>query len=88
VLLTEKPDGSYTEERIKSEFLQIGDLVQVPPGEMIPADGEIVYGKTTVDQAMITGGEYMPIPKTFSDRVIGGSEYQRFDPYSNYCCWK
>lgn len=49
-----------------------GDLVIVKPGEKIPADGEIVDGGTSVNEAMITG-ESMPVEKQKGNKVIGGS---------------
>jgi Cd2+/Zn2+-exporting ATPase len=38
----------------------VGTIIQVKPGEMIPLDGKIISGETTVDEAAITGE---PIPK-------------------------
>jgi len=49
-----------------------GDTLRVRPGEKIPVDGKIIEGKTTVDEAMITG-EAMPVEKTVGDRVTGGT---------------
>ena len=42
------------------------------PGEKIPVDGRITEGKTSVDEAMLTG-EPMPVEKTIGDRVTGGT---------------
>ena len=52
--------------------LQRGDRVLVKPGEKIPTDGRIVEGRTTVNQAMLTG-ESQPVEKGGGDEVIGGS---------------
>ncbi|PYL92468.1 MAG: copper-transporting ATPase [Verrucomicrobia bacterium] len=49
-----------------------GDTLRVRPGEKIPVDGKIIEGKTSVDEAMITG-EAMPVEKTVGDRVTGGT---------------
>ena len=49
-----------------------GDTLRVRPGEKIPVDGKISEGKTSVDEAMITG-EAMPVEKTVGDRVTGGT---------------
>src|SRR6266436_3723861 len=49
-----------------------GDTLRVRPGEKIPVDGKIIQGKTSVDEAMITG-EAMPVEKTVGDRVTGGT---------------
>ncbi|MDO9107287.1 MAG: heavy metal translocating P-type ATPase [Methylovulum sp.] len=53
------------------ETLQLDDILLIRPGEKIPADGEIIYGMSTVDEAMVTG-ESMPVVKETGHRVIGG----------------
>jgi P-type Cu2+ transporter len=52
--------------------LHPGDRVIVRPGERVPADGEVVEGRTTVDESMLTG-ESRPVSKTTGSAVIGGS---------------
>jgi Cu2+-exporting ATPase len=52
--------------------LKPGDRVLVKPGESICADGTIVQGSTTVDEAIITG-EHLPVKKSVADPVIGGT---------------
>jgi P-type Cu2+ transporter len=59
-------------EDIKIDLLEKGDKVLVKPGEKIPADGKVVDGETTVNEAMLTG-ESTPIPKNSEETVIGGS---------------
>ncbi|HEY0970102.1 MAG TPA: heavy metal translocating P-type ATPase [Gemmatimonadales bacterium] len=54
------------------EQVHVGDVVVVRPGERIPVDGEIVSGRSAVDESMLTG-EAMPVPKESGDRVIGGT---------------
>ncbi|UOG60904.1 heavy metal translocating P-type ATPase [Leptospira noguchii] len=49
-----------------------GDLVLVKPGESIPVDGMIEDGSSTVDESMLTG-ESIPVEKTISSFVYGGS---------------
>ncbi len=49
----------------------LGDLMLVRPGERIPTDGKVVFGLSTVDEAMVTG-ESMPVIKNVGDPVIGG----------------
>ena len=49
----------------------LGDLILVRPGERIPTDGKVVFGLSTVDEAMVTG-ESMPVVKNVGDSVIGG----------------
>jgi Cu2+-exporting ATPase len=65
-----REDGSLEDVRV--EALRGGDRVVVKPGEKVPADGEVVDGQTSVNQAMLTG-ESKPVPKEEGDEVIGGS---------------
>ena len=58
------------------EAIQRGDLIIVRPGERIPTDGEVVSGKSSVDESMLTG-ESLPVEKSVSDRIIGGTINQR-----------
>lgn len=52
--------------------VSLGDVVWVKPGERIPLDGEIIIGKSSIDQAPITG-ESMPVDKTVGDKVYAGT---------------
>ncbi|MBD1886822.1 heavy metal translocating P-type ATPase [Microcoleus vaginatus] len=52
--------------------VEIGDIVQVRPGEQIPVDGEVIEGASTVDEAMVTG-ESLPVKKQLGDEVIGAT---------------
>lgn len=52
--------------------LRHGDHVLVRPGEKVPVDGEIIEGKTTIDESMLTG-ESVPVEKETGDEAIGGS---------------
>ena len=63
-------NGDMTD--IPIEELQNGDKILIKPGEKIPADGKIIKGKTTINEAMITG-ESKPVEKEEEDEVIGGS---------------
>ncbi|HTD54217.1 MAG TPA: heavy metal translocating P-type ATPase, partial [Silvibacterium sp.] len=54
------------------EMLQPGDVIRVRPGDRIPADGEVVAGRSSVDESMLTG-ESLPVQKSPGDRVIGGT---------------
>lgn len=63
-------DGSV--EDVPVSQLKVGDRVQVKPGEKIPADGEVVEGKSAVNEAMLTG-ESKPVEKGAGDEVIGGA---------------
>ena len=65
-----RADGSV--EDVPLDALQPGDRILVKPGEKIPTDGRIVAGRTSVNQAMLTG-ESQPAEKGEGDEVIGGA---------------
>ena len=65
-------DANGQGERILLGELQCGDRVQVLPGAVIPADGLIVDGRSSVDESLLTG-EYLPLPRRVGDRVTGGT---------------
>lgn len=64
-------DSGETEE-VDIQALKKNDKVLVKPGEKIPVDGEILKGKSEVDESMITG-ESQPAAKKKGDEVIGGA---------------
>jgi len=64
------PDGDIKDVPVES--LAGGDKVLIKPGEKIPADGEIIEGETSVNEAMLTG-ESRPVAKGVGAGVIGGS---------------
>lgn len=57
---------------IPINYLQVHDIVDIKPGEKIPADGVIIHGESEVDESLLTG-ESLPIAKHKNDKVIGGS---------------
>ncbi|OEF30178.1 heavy metal translocating P-type ATPase [Vibrio rumoiensis] len=59
-------------EQIPVRSLKIGDIIQVLPGEHIPADGEVLTGSTQVDESMLTG-ESIPVFKQEHDFVYAGT---------------
>ncbi len=61
-----------TEVQIPVEDVAVGDVVVVRPGEKIPVDGEIVDGRSAVDESMVTG-EPIPVTKQAGDTVIGAT---------------
>lgn len=54
------------------EKIEVGDGVQILPGETIPVDGVVTEGTTTVDQSTMTG-ESLPVDKTVGDEVYSGT---------------
>jgi Cu+-exporting ATPase len=57
---------------IKIGQVLMDDIVRVRPGEKIPVDGEVVEGRTAIDESMLTG-EPMPVEKTQGDEVAAGT---------------
>ncbi len=60
------------ERMINTEAIKAGDLLRVLPGEIIPVDGTIISGNTSVDQAILTG-ESLPVDKASGDGVFSGT---------------
>ncbi len=65
-----RKDGS--EEEIPLDHVQVGDNLRVRPGEKVPVDGEILEGRSSIDESMITG-EPVPVEKTAGDAVTGAT---------------
>ncbi len=59
-------------ERVPVRRLQAGDVIRVLPGEAFPADGVLLQGHTSVDEALLTG-ESRPLTRQVGDEVISGS---------------
>ncbi|WP_342106778.1 heavy metal translocating P-type ATPase [Methylobacterium sp. SI9] len=59
-------------ERVTAASLRIGGTVLVRPGDRIPADGTVIDGESTVDEATVTG-ESVPRPKAVGDAVFAGT---------------
>ena len=60
------------EREVPIEAVQIDDVVIVRPGERVPVDGEIVEGRSTLDESMVTG-ESIPVEKVLGDPVVGAT---------------
>ncbi len=57
---------------VKTDTLKEGDVILIKPGEKIAADGEIVDGRSYLNESMLTG-ESKPVEKEINDKVIAGS---------------
>ncbi len=60
------------EEDVPVGEVEAGDRVRIRPGEKVPVDGEIIEGRSGVDESLVTG-EPLPVEKASGDAVIGGS---------------
>jgi len=63
-------DGS--EEEVPLDTVAAGERLRVRPGEKVPVDGEVLEGRSSLDESMVTG-ESMPVTKQTGDKVIGGT---------------
>lgn len=65
-----REDGSV--EEVPVSALRVGDRILVKPGERIPADGRVVAGRSSVNEALLTG-ESAPVERGEGEEVIGGA---------------
>ncbi|WAE63793.1 heavy metal translocating P-type ATPase [Stutzerimonas sp. R40042] len=65
-------DAQGHSSRILLSELRLGDQVLVQPGGLIPADGTIISGQSSVDESLLTG-EYLPLPRGAGDAVTAGT---------------
>jgi Cu+-exporting ATPase len=68
-----KDDGS--DEEIALDLIAVGDSLRVRPGEKVPVDGEVIEGRSSLDESMVTG-ESMPVAKQTGGKVIAGTVNQ------------
>lgn len=66
-----RTDG--TDEDIALDQVRRGDRLQVRPGELVPVDGRVLEGRTTVDESLLTG-EPIPVEKQPGDTLTGGTQ--------------
>jgi len=64
--------GAGQWQEVEARTVSTGQVVQVLPGERVPLDGEVVAGRSTVNQAPITG-ESLPVEKQIGDAVFAGT---------------
>ncbi|XP_061982463.1 copper-transporting ATPase RAN1-like [Populus nigra] len=72
LVVKDKGGKSIGEREIDSLLIQPGDILKVPPGTKVPADGVVVWGSSHVNESMVTG-ESAPVLKEASSSVIGGT---------------
>jgi Cu+-exporting ATPase len=65
-------DAEGSETDVPLDGVQVGDILRVRPGEKLPVDGEVVEGRSLVDESMISG-EPVPVEKGAGDKVIGAT---------------
>lgn len=65
-----REDGS--DEDIGLDAVVVGERLRVRPGETVPVDGDIIEGRSSVDESMVTG-ESMPVTKEVGSPLIGGT---------------
>ncbi|WP_395708383.1 heavy metal translocating P-type ATPase [Reyranella sp.] len=65
-----KDDGS--DEEVSLDAIAVGDQLRVRPGEKVPVDGEVIDGRSSLDESMVTG-ESMPVTKEPGAKVIAGT---------------
>ncbi|MDP2185901.1 MAG: heavy metal translocating P-type ATPase [Xanthomonadales bacterium] len=65
-----RDDGS--EEDVELSHVHVGDRLRVRPGEKVPVDGEVIEGRSHIDESMLTG-EPMPVEKSVGSAVIGAT---------------
>lgn len=60
------------DEDVPLDAVAIGERLRVRPGETVPVDGELIEGRSSVDESMVTG-ESMPVTKDVGSTLIGGT---------------
>jgi Cu+-exporting ATPase len=60
------------EEDVPLEAIHVGDKLRVRPGEKVPVDGELLEGRSSIDESMVTG-ESMPVTKEQGAKLIAGT---------------
>lgn len=61
-----------TEKKINAKDIKTNDIIKVLPGEIIPGDGIIIDGNSSINQVALTG-ESLPVDKSTGDEVFSGT---------------
>lgn len=64
--------GAQGEETVDIIQIKKGDMIRILPGEIVPVDGLICVGETSIDQSVMTG-ESLPVDKSIGDKVYSGT---------------
>jgi Cu+-exporting ATPase len=65
-----REDGS--DEEVTLDLIHVGDRLRVRPGEKVPVDGEVIEGRVSIDESLVTG-ESMPVTKEPGAKVVAGA---------------
>jgi Cu+-exporting ATPase len=65
-------DASGIDHEVQIDSLKVGDTLRVRPGEKVPVDGVILEGRSSLDEALVTG-ESMPVTRDAGGKVIAGT---------------
>ena len=68
----EGPNNTKSTREIPAAYIKTGDLLKILPGERMPCDGKVEFGKSEVDESLVTG-EPLPVLKVTNDLVIAGT---------------
>lgn len=70
--LARRITSAGVDEDVPVEAVAVGDRLRVRPGEKVPVDGDVLEGRCSIDESMVTG-ESMPVTKIPGSRVIAGT---------------
>jgi Cu+-exporting ATPase len=63
------------DEEVPIAQIHVGDILRIRPGEIVPVDGRVLEGTSSVDESMMTG-EPIPVEKSPQDTIVGGTVNQ------------